>query len=158
MSDNNKLTIHVGSDKKAVIPCPHCKHQNTVQTDSLNGHKHEVEVRCVCQNVFIVNLEFRQHPRKKTSLRGTFNNPQKDYAGSFAIFNLSVSGVGFTCQDADKLQEGDRLSIKFNLNGQQTQISKDVIVRYVRQQSVGCEFIEKENPFDSPLGMYVMAE
>ena len=160
MPDKNILQILVGQDNRAIVICPRCKHQETIQIDSPKEHKRELQVKCICKNLLTVNLEFRNQPRIKKNLVGTYiNNSQKGYVGSFTILNISVSGVGFSYQDAHNFKEGDRLSLKFNLsNGRKTEINKEVTVRYVSKGSVGCEFLEKEKPFESPLGLFVMTD
>jgi len=160
MPDNEIPSIYVRPDNKAVIICIHCNRQKVIDADSFIGHQRNLEVTCICQNVSIVNLEFRNQPRRKKSLRGTYiNHSQKDCVGSFSILNVSLTGMGFTSQDAENFNEDDKLTVKFTLDDEQkTEISKVAIVKYINQQSIGCEFEEKEEPFTSPLGNYVMSD
>jgi hypothetical protein len=70
-----------------------------------------------------------------------------------------VTGLGFTSQDAKNFKAGDKLTVEFTLDDERkTEIYKDVIVRYIRQESVGCAFEEPEEPFGSHLGHYVMSD
>jgi len=53
----------------------------------------------------------------------------------------------------------DSNSEEFTLDDERkTEIGKEAIVMYSRQESVGCKFQEPEDPFGSPLGNYVMAD
>jgi hypothetical protein len=73
--------------------------------------------------------------------------------------NISVNGLEFTSLDIQDFKVGDELTVEFNLDDEhQFEISKDVIVREVRQRSVGCEFETlDELAFVGPLGHYVMS-
>jgi hypothetical protein len=69
-----------------------------------------------------------------------------------------VTGLAFSTFDEKNFNVGDELSIEFNLDDEyMTEFRKDVIVRDVRQYSVGCEFEKSEDAFGSPLGYYVMS-
>ena len=150
---------YVRPDNTAVLTCKHCGCKKVILTDSFKGYKHKLKVKCVCQNVFIAILEFRSRVRKKTHLRGTYvNHSQDDSKGSLIIENISVTGLAFFSVDIKKFKEGDELSIEFALDDEHhTQIKKDVIVRDVRQRSVGCVYERSEDAFGSPLGYYVMS-
>jgi hypothetical protein len=147
----------VRPDNTAVLTCVHCGRQKVVMADSFKGYKHKLKVKCSCNNVFTVKLEFRNRVRKKTHLRGTYiNHSQDDCDGVLTVQDLSVTGLSFTCLDVTKFKEGDELSITFTLDDeQQTEISKNVVVRNVRQRSVGCQYETAEESFGSPLGYYV---
>jgi len=148
----------VRQDNTAVVTCQHCGHQEVILADPFKGYKYKLKVKCECQNDYIVILEFRSRVRKKTRLSGTYtNHSQNDRTGSFSILDISVTGLGFTSQDAEYFKEDDKLTVEFTLDDdRKTKIRKEVIVRYRRQDSVGCEFNEREDPFESPLGNYVM--
>jgi hypothetical protein len=160
MPDSKVSKAYVRPDNTAVVTCLHCSRQKVILADSFKGHKHKLKFKCVCQNVFTVNLEFRNNIRKKTRLRGTYiNHSQKDSVGTFAVINISVTGLGFTSQDSINFKEGDKLTLEFTLDDERkTEISKDVFVRYICQELIGCEFEEREEPYGSPLGYYVMLD
>jgi hypothetical protein len=151
---------YVRQDNSAVFNCPHCDRQKAIPVDSLRGHKHKVKVKCSCNEIFTVNLEYRQRVRKKVFLRGTYiNHSQMDRSGDLHIQNISVGGLEFTSRNVQDFKVGDELTIKFNLDDEyQSEISKDVIIREVRQRSVGCKFeTSDETAFVGPLGNYIMS-
>ena len=150
---------YVRPDNTAVINCPHCGTQKSVPVGSYKGSKSSLKIKCGCKNIFTVNLEFRKKVRKRTNLRGTYSNhSQRGNRGTIVIKNISVSGLEFSSMDAHNIKVGNELTVKFSLDDEQrSEIIKDVIVRDVRKNSVGCEFEKSgEFAFDGPLGFYVM--
>lgn len=148
---------YVRPDNTAVLTCPHCGLQKVIKADSFKGYKHKLKVKCSCNGVFTVNLEFRNRVRKKTYLRGTYiNHSQNDSSGVLHVLDVSVTGLSFTCLDVTTFKVEDELSIEFTLDDEHlTEIKKEVIVRSVRQRSVGCKYVKEEDVFGSPLGHYV---
>ncbi|MDX1777016.1 MAG: PilZ domain-containing protein, partial [Desulfobulbales bacterium] len=119
-----------------------------------------LKIKCSCKNIFTVNLEFRKRVRKRTSLRGTYiNHSQQNKRGSLVVKNISVSGLEFSTLDTHNFAVDDELTVAFNLdNEQRSEIVKEVTVKDIRQNSVGCEFERSgEFAFDGPLGFYIMS-
>lgn len=148
---------YVRPDNTAVLTCSHCGLQKVIKADSFRGYKHKLKVKCSCNKVFMVILEFRNRVRKRTYLRGMYiNHSQNDRDGVLNVLDLSVTGLSFTCLDVTKFQEGDKLTIEFKLDDEhQTEIKKEVRVINIRQKSVGCQFETAEDAFGSALGYYV---
>jgi hypothetical protein len=107
----------------------------------------------------MVVLEFRSRVRRKTHLRGTYiNHSQGDSTGLLIVQDISVTGLAFTSLDIRKFKEGDELSVEFNLDDDhRTEVKKEVIVKDIRQRSVGCEFENPELTFGGVLGNYVIS-
>jgi hypothetical protein len=151
--------VYVRPDGTVVLTCPHCSIQREVQAESFSGYKHKLKVKCSCKEAFMVIIEFRNRVRKKTNLRATYiNHSQDDSAGFLMIQDVSVTGLSFSSLDLKKFKVGDLLSAEFTLDDEhRTQISKKIVVRDVRENSVGCQYEnEEEVAFGSPLGYYVM--
>jgi hypothetical protein len=160
MSKTNISKTFVRPDNTAVINCPHCGRQKTVSVDTYKGNKSTLKIKCACKQVFTVNLEFRKRIRKRTSLRGTYvNHSQQNKRGSLVIKNISVSGLEFSTLDTHNFTVDDELTVEFHLdNEQRSEIIKEVIVKGIRKNSVGCEFERSgEFAFDGPLGFYIMS-
>ncbi|KPK23097.1 MAG: hypothetical protein AMJ61_16295 [Desulfobacterales bacterium SG8_35_2] len=155
-SEGAKKT-YVRPDNTAVLTCVHCGRQKVILADSFKGYKHKIKVKCICNRVFTVNLEFRTRVRKKTHLRGTYiNYSQNDSNGDLVIQDISVTGLSFTCSDVNKFKVGDELRLEFTLDDEhRTEIKKDVVVLDVRRRSVGCKYESAEDALGSPLGYYV---
>ena len=160
MAKSTIIKTFVRPDGSAVINCPHCGRQKTVSVDSYKGSKSSLKIKCSCKNIFTVNLEFRKRVRKRTSLRGTYiNHSQQNKRGSLVVKNISVSGLEFSTLDTHNFAVDDELTVAFNLdNEQRSEIVKEVTVKDIRQNSVGCEFERSgEFAFDGPLGFYIMS-
>jgi len=160
MPEGKISKTYVRPDNTAAISCPHCGRQKTIQVDSFKGSKSCIKIKCGCKKVFTVNLEFRKRVRKRTNLRGTYiNSSQKNKRGSIVIRNISVNGLEFSSMDVHNFKVDDALTVEFTLDDEQrSEIKKDVIVRAIRKNSVGCEFERSgEFAFDGPLGFYVMS-
>ncbi len=157
--DSKVAKTYVRPDNTAVLTCTHCGIQNVVKADLFMGHKHKIKVKCSCQKVFIVNLEFRNRVRKQVNLRGTYiNHSQKDCSGHLIIQNISVTGFAFTTYDGRDFNVGDELIVELTLDDEyETEMKKEVIVRSVGPNPTRCVFVESEDSFGSPSGHYVMA-
>ena len=82
--------IYVNQDGVAVLKCPVCEASKVSKVLNFKGEKHIVKVRCNCQNVFTVNLEFRKNYRKQTKLTGDYYGVNKEgMRGKLLILNLS---------------------------------------------------------------------
>jgi hypothetical protein len=153
-------TTYVRPDNTAVITCPHCGRQKTLQALSFQGHKHKLKVKCSCNEVFTANLEFRKKVRKNVNLRGTYiNHSQKDKTGTIVVRNISLSGLEFTSYDIHDFKVDDELTLAFTLHDEHLSvITKTAVVRDVRPNSIGCEF-ERSGDFayDGPLGYFIMS-
>ena len=160
MAEAKKPPIYVRPDRTAVLTCPHCSRQKTVNVDSFPNHKHILKIRCACEQIFTAQLEYRQRVRKKTNLRGTYiNHSQNDSSGNLVVRNVSVTGLEFTSLDHYNFKVDDELTIAFALDDEhQSEIRKEAVVREIRKHSIGCEF-EKGGSlaFDGPLGLYIMS-
>jgi len=160
MPESKVPKTYVRPDNTAVLTCPHCKYQKVILANKFKGHNHKLKVKCRCQNVFTVFIEFRKRVRKKTFLRGTYiNHSQNDSSGFLIIRDISVTGLSFTSLDLKNFKVGDELRVEFALDDEhRTIFRKDLIIKDVRKNSVGCEYDSSEDVvFQSPLGYYIMS-
>lgn len=148
---------YVRTDNIAVLICPQCGRQKEVLADIFKGKNHKLKVKCLCQNVFEVTLEFRDRPRKKTLLSGTYINHSKDdSSGKIVVENISLTGLAFRSFVVTNFNVGDELSVEFALDDEhQTQIKKKVIVRNVNKRFIGCEYESSEDISSNLLGHYL---
>jgi len=160
MPQNTISKTYVRPDNTAVINCPQCGRQKTVPAASFRGAKSKLKIKCACKNIFSVQLEFRKRVRKRTNLRGRYiNHSQQDSSGSIVVRNVSVIGLEFTSLDIHNFKVDDEITVTFTLDDEQlTEITKEAVVKEVRQSSIGCEFTQSgELAFDGPLGFYIMS-
>ena len=158
MPENNIAKTYVRPDNTAVLTCTHCGIQKVVKADTFKGYKHKLKVKCSCKETFLVYLEFRNRIRKKVRLRGTYiNHSQDNSSGDLIVLDISVTGLAFTSVDIKKFNVGDELTVDFALDDEhQSEYSKEVIVRDIREMTIGCEYETSEDAFGSSLGHYIM--
>lgn len=146
--------VFVSNDGTATISCPHCGITKQIPVERYRNKKHTVKIRCGCSESFIVQLEFRRNWRKRTELLGTYSI-KSGGGGSATIINLSKNGVGFSVSGLHRIQAGQKGSIDFVLdNRKSTRISKEIVIRSVDGNRIGCEFVANQ-PFEKDLGFYL---
>lgn len=148
--------LYVRADNTVVLTCPYCGRQREVIVTLFRG-KRKLNIKCC--NTFKVKIEFRKRVRKRTQLKGTYiNHSKNDLTDNFTIQDLSISGLSFTCFNSHFFELEDELTLEFILDDKhKTVITKEAIVRNIRESSVGCEFtLGNELVFTGPLGYYVM--
>jgi len=158
LTGKSEVKSYVRPDNTAVINCPSCNRQKEIKVEAFTGSKSRLKIKCACKHVFSVQLEYRKRFRKRTNLNGTYvNHNQHNSSGKVHIRDISVSGLGFTSMDIDKFKVDDELTLKFNLDDEQhTEITKEVTVKEIRKNSVGCEYERGGDfAFDGPLGFYI---
>lgn len=146
----------VRANDTVTIVCPVCKTPKNAAVGAFRDKSHYLKVRCSCDTVFTVHLDFRQHYRKETDLSGTFRsiNPP-GMGGDIHIKDISVSGVGFTVNGMQFLERGQTLLLTFTLDDKKkTTLTKEVVVRTVQGDFVGCRFVETK-AYEKELGFYL---
>lgn len=146
----------VRANDTVTIVCPVCKAPKNAAVGAFRDKSHYLKVRCSCENVFTVHLDFRQHYRKETDLSGTFRsiNPP-GMGGDIHIKDISSSGIGFTVNGVQFLERGHILTLTFTLDDKKrTKLTKEVVVRTVQGDFVGCRFVETK-AYEKELGFYL---
>lgn len=166
-----KLTIqdlNVRKDNRITLSCPSCLLVREILVDKYAGNKHFLTVNCPCGATYGVNLNFRKHYRKDVSIGGYYTVAEEDVGlidtGSVPtvpincrIKNISLGGLGFTALSQVRVQVGDRLKVKFTLDKDPPEIvEKEVIVKGINDNYIGCEFIQETGFSDRTLGFYLM--
>lgn len=146
----------VREDNTVTIVCPQCSATKDVSVASFRNKCHFLKVRCTCQNVFRVHLEFRRHYRKPTDLPGMYKSIRPPgMSGSVQIMDISQGGVGFTVPDVHFIEKGQVLSLSFTLDDKKkTRLVKEVVVMSVKENFIGCSFIDRQ-AYDKELGFYL---
>lgn len=147
----------VRQDDSVTIVCPACKLPKNVSVASFKNKTHYLKVRCPCDNVFRVHLDFRQFYRKSTDLRGMYKTlkPAGFGGGVIHIKNISQGGLGFTVSGVNTIEIGHRLQISFQLDDKKrTSLKKEVVVQSVTENFIGCRFIS-EQAYEKELGFYL---
>ena len=144
------------SNNTATISCPMCGRTKRLTVARYCGRKHTIKVRCNCDTSFLAYLEFRRHYRKPTELQGFYRiTSEGGGGGSASIHNVSRGGLGFTVSGKHNIRIGQKALIDFVLdNHKSTRLSKEVEIRAVNDNYIGCEFISHQ-PFEKDLGFYL---
>ncbi|UCD65685.1 MAG: MBL fold metallo-hydrolase [Deltaproteobacteria bacterium] len=162
--------LNVRKDKKVTLSCPDCLLVREISVDKYTGRKHFLTVNCPCGTTYGVNLNFRKHYRKDVSIGGyyTSEDDADDIGWADAgnvptvpincrIKNISMGGLGFTTLSRMRVQVGDKLKVKFTLDKVPPEIvEKEVIVRTIQDDYIGCQFAQESGYTDRTLGFYLM--
>ena len=148
--------VYVGEDGKATIVCAKCNRLKVVPTSHFKKRQHRIKVKCACSHIFIVNLDFRQAFRKPTSFTGIYLLfPPVSGGGIAQIHNISFKGISFEVRGIHAMDIGHKGCIDFTLDNKKlTHLKKEIIVRSVIGNRIGCEF-NKVQAFEKDLGYYL---
>ena len=147
----------VREDDTATIVCPACKLPKNVSVASYRNKSPELKVRCNCNNVFKVYLDFRRFYRKSTDLPGRYKtlNPRGHGGGMIHVVNISKGGLGFTVSGMNTIEKGHRIEVSFELDDKKmTHLIKEVVVQSVDKDFVGCRFSSSQ-AYEKELGFYL---
>ena len=147
----------------ANVACKNCNRQKLIEIAEIRTLGTRLKVTCVCGNEMYFKVELRREHRKDVRLEGVFIRgpgdriaPKADNWGRILINNLSRNGIGFKIFDRHDIRVKDRFRVKFNLdNTARSAVQKEVVVRSVAADIIGCEFTGKD-PSDVTLGFYMM--
>ena len=142
----------------AIIICPSCREIKKISVlHYKETGQRELKIRCSCDTLFCICLEYRAHHRKPTRLLGkTINLSNHRENQDVIIKNVSRGGIGFCPFKKHRARQDDLLQVSFNLNGVQlSSIDTDVTVRSSTIDYIGCEFNSTEK-FKTSLGFYLI--
>lgn len=149
--------------KTANVACKNCNRQKRIDISEIRTLGTRIKATCVCGNEMFFKVELRREHRKTVNLEGVFiRGPgdriamKSDDWGGIRIHNLSRNGIGFTCLDNQDIRVKDRFRVKFSLdNTARSMIQKEVLVRSVIDERVGCQFTSTD-ACDVTLGFYML--
>lgn len=147
----------VREDNTTTIVCPVCKIPKNISVASFKNKIPELKVRCTCNNVFKVYLDFRRFYRKATDLPGRYKtlNPLNHGSGTVHIVNISQGGLGFIVSGINTIETGHRLLLSFELDDKKkTRLEKEVVVQSVSDDFIGCRFSSSQ-AYEKELGFYL---
>lgn len=147
----------VKPDETTMIVCPQCDSAKNISVAQFRHRNHVLKVRCKCGHSFRIQLEFRRHFRKNTDLSGTYDlQKPATGGGKLRIINLSLSGACFQIRGVHDLKIGQKGVVIFTLdNRKQTVLRKNVVIRNVKKNQIGCEFVS-DRAFEKELGFYLL--
>ena len=141
----------------AAVTCPFCRKTRKIPvTKYKNAGKRKLKIKCICDKVFSIYLEFRRHFRKPAGLLVESVNLSNDRGKENLVMkDISLSGIGLCPFKEHQIRKDDLLQVSFNLNDvRHTLIDADVTVRSTTDDYIGCEF-NSTKKFMTPLGFYL---
>lgn len=153
--DHHKSIVQ--QDNQTQIVCPFCATSKTLSVEKFKHRQHNLKVKCKCGHGFNVQLEFRRHHRKSTELEGAYGVTEASLGGGkIKVLDLSLSGARFEMAGSHTMQVGQKGVLVFTLDDRKkTALKKQVVVRTVNGNIIGCEFIE-DRAFQKALGFYLL--
>lgn len=155
--------LFIGNTPSVTIVCPECGHARSVETSKIPGNVNSFRARCMCGEVFTVAAERRRCYRKETRLEGKlFGSTNSQHAlADIHVSDLSVKGMKFTCKwnrgQRVEVAVGDEFLVRVLLGSDEdVRIEARVIVRNVRSENIGAEFIAIDEHSRKILGFYMM--
>ena len=154
-TEKKHIKFFVSNNNSVTIVCPNCGFVKQLDASRLKHSNKEINANCKCGESFFCSIEFRKFFRKKVKLRGDFVFPGKYNKNYITICDISQQGLRFTMSPGCKITEGDILEVNFELdNDSRTAITKQVKVKSVQGQSVGCQFTSLQE-YERDLGFYL---
>jgi len=153
------IRVFVRSDNTATLVCPACSKPKNISVASFKDKCHFLKVRCPCEHLFRVHLDFRQHYRKPVNLTGNYVcvKPPGRGGGRMTISDISLGGVGMSVEEIHDLQVGCLLDITFNLDDRKkTLLKKKGVIRSINGNFIGCQFADKDL-YEKEIGFYLKA-
>jgi hypothetical protein len=151
------INVYVNQDNCITFTCPNCNRPASINVDNLKKKISPLKVRCACETIFNLDIDYRVYYRKNANLSGTYRSiqPYSSREDDILILNISREGIGFRVFTGQKIKVGNRLELKFNLDDKKkTPLCKEVEVITVDRDYIGCHFIDTKN-FEQALGYYL---
>ncbi len=152
------LKTFVKTNDTASIRCPSCDLVKNIAVGKFrNTTRHTLKTRCSCGAIFLIALDFRRHYRKQTDIFGmySFIGSTRNGGGKMKVTDISRSGLSFSVSGRHCIDIGQQALLNFRLdNKKQTELTKKVIVKNVRNNCIGCEFVN-QNQIGKDLGFYL---
>ncbi|RJX25458.1 MAG: hypothetical protein C4531_17350 [Desulfurivibrio sp.] len=162
-----KAEVFVNQEDMALFNCPHCGAMKHVSVAKFKNKKHSLQVKCVCGQMFSVDLNFRKRYRKQTDLEGFFckaaslgkSADTSKMPRNCKVVNVSLGGMGIRHTSGQKIAVGDELIVDFTLDDRkQSHMVRRVMVRHIGGDGyIGGEFCDADQQgYEKALGFYLM--
>jgi hypothetical protein len=138
------------------VKCPLCKKGHHTKVPE-HFHNKPVRAKCECGKSFSVLFDSRKYFRKEVRLLGEYWSAS-GVQDLMTVKTLSVCGAGFEARRKNLLvHEGETIQIKFLLNNNDRNwIKLKAVVKRVKGNQIGVEFIELNEHQRKCIGFYLM--
>jgi len=145
--------IYVDNDGIVNFTCPQCGITKKESAYIYRSHPEPVTIGCTCQNVYVVQIEFRRDYRKRTNLSGSYATTKREI---MTVKNLSMGGSGFEAKLDHGLIHADSIMVEFRLdNNQRSLIKKNATICGIKGNYISCKFFNPPGSLDPDLGFYL---
>lgn len=136
-------TIYTDDTNRVSIICPKCKSEQNIDTTNFKDTQKKLKGTCRCGEPYQFTIEYRRRYREDVRLTGEYFIEGIKEKGQIIIRDLSMSGIRFECLNPHHISKDEELRVKFRLdNSKRTEIRKHVKVMWVRDSTIGADFIE----------------
>jgi len=146
------------TDGTAIVECPGCQRKFKIKAPALEeiAKGYKISGKCPCGESFIIYFDRRRNPRLDLELSGAYHHDKHQYRGLITVRDISLSGIGIELNTERTMLQGDRVTLRFNLNDEHKSFidKKAVIRRKQRKTYFGLEF-EAETSSIDPLYSYL---
>jgi hypothetical protein len=151
------INVFVNQDNCITFTCPSCSRPASIKVETLKKKISPLKVRCACNTIFNLDIDYRVYYRKTTNISGTYRSiqPHRKREEDIHILNIAREGIGFRVFTGQNIKVGDRLELVFNLDDKsRTPLRKEVEVINVDGDYIGCRFTDTK-VFEQALGYYL---
>jgi hypothetical protein len=150
------LKVFLSHCGTTTVKCPLCKKGHHTKVPE-HFHNKPVRAKCECGKSFSVLFDSRKYFRKEVRLLGEYWNAS-GVQDLMTVKTLSVCGAGFEARRKNLLvHEGETIQIKFLLNNNDRNwIKLKAVVKRVKGNQIGVEFIELNEHQRKCIGFYLM--
>ncbi len=149
--------MNVAKKEMVELKCLKCENSRQVTTAGIQGDGNIYKIKCKCGASYSVAFDRRRFIRKRTQLYGTYSieNSVKDEIAN--IVDISKGGLCFIGKRYNNLKKDQIITIRFVLdNSDMTPIECKAIIRTVKDQRIGIDFLELSEGIRKTLGFYFL--
>ncbi len=150
------LKVFLSHCGTTTVKCPLCKKGHHTKVPE-HFHNKPVRAKCECGKSFSVLFDSRKYFRKEVRLLGEYWSAS-GVQDLMTVKTLSVCGAGFEARRRNLLvHEGETIQMKFLLNNNDRNwIKLKAVVKRVKGNQIGVEFIELNEHQRKCIGFYLM--
>lgn len=149
---------YINERDTASFVCPDCGTTGNASVTKFKLLDQLIRLRCKCPcgTIYATTLDRRKNFRKEVDFRGRYEYSEQEEQGTITVENISVGGLKFRLGIKGNFSAGHRLWVEFRLDdGQQSLIRREVEVRWMKDLTVGAQFVNMDQYDD--LGYYVLS-
>lgn len=155
--------LFIGTTASVTVICPACGKAKSVETCKIPAHINSFRAKCPCGEVFTVNVERRRYYRRDTDFYGTlYRDSRKNRAiTDIHVVDLSMKGMKCSCEWQNyvkmEIKVGDEFHVRLLMGDDENGwLEGKVVVRNVRQDILGLEFLSLDEHSRKVLGFFML--